>query len=159
MKTIVEALKDLYVAMGGESSDVAELSLNPDVIEKIAEVAEGGTGGGILIVNAEVQGGTGGFVVNSVDKKFSEIYNHMANGGVAVANALIKVPGAPYDTVYSIPLAVRATNGSSVDGTLFTSGNSNESPSTMAAIYAWEITFYENGTVLFKGFSKDFTTV
>lgn len=42
MKTIVEALKDLYVALGGSSSDVSGLSLNPDVIEKMATLVTSG---------------------------------------------------------------------------------------------------------------------
>lgn len=42
MKTIVEALQDLYVAMGGEASDVSGLSLNPDVIEQIATLVQSG---------------------------------------------------------------------------------------------------------------------
>lgn len=42
MKTIVEALQDLYVAMGGELKDVSGLSLNPDVIESIATLVQSG---------------------------------------------------------------------------------------------------------------------
>ena len=42
MKTIVEALKDLYVAMGGDDSAVADFSLNPDVIEQIASLVQSG---------------------------------------------------------------------------------------------------------------------
>lgn len=42
MKTILEALKDLYVALGGSSSDVSGLSLNPDVIEKMATLVTSG---------------------------------------------------------------------------------------------------------------------
>lgn len=41
MKTIPEALKDLYVAMGGTAADVANLTLTPDVINAIAEIAGG----------------------------------------------------------------------------------------------------------------------
>lgn len=40
MKTIVKALQDLYVAMGGTASDVENLSVTPDMIEAIAEVYE-----------------------------------------------------------------------------------------------------------------------
>lgn len=36
MKTTVEALKDLYAALGG-TEDVTEISLIADMIEKIAE--------------------------------------------------------------------------------------------------------------------------
>lgn len=42
MKTIVEALQDLYVALGGKKSDVSALALNPDVIEQIAALVNGG---------------------------------------------------------------------------------------------------------------------
>lgn len=42
MKTIVEALQELYVAMGGEQSDVSGFSLNPDVIEQIAALVQSG---------------------------------------------------------------------------------------------------------------------
>ena len=36
MKTTVEALKSLYVAMGGDASEVADISRTPDVISAIA---------------------------------------------------------------------------------------------------------------------------
>ena len=42
MKTIVEALQDLYVALGGKKADVSGLKLNPDVIEQIAALVNEG---------------------------------------------------------------------------------------------------------------------
>lgn len=39
MKTTVDALKDLYVALGGNANDVKNISLIPDMIEKIVVVA------------------------------------------------------------------------------------------------------------------------
>lgn len=78
MKTIVEALKDLYVALGGKEQDVANLLLNPDVIEKIAAAAGDavkpelpaltGNAGKVLKVDSDAEGvewaeaGGGGFV-------------------------------------------------------------------------------------------------
>ena len=66
MKTIVEALKDLYVALGGKEQDVANLVLNPDVIEKIAAAAGDavkpelpsltGNAGKVLKVDADAEG-------------------------------------------------------------------------------------------------------
>lgn len=41
--TIVEALKSLYVALGGNADDVSNLTLNADVIEAIASIATAGT--------------------------------------------------------------------------------------------------------------------
>jgi hypothetical protein len=42
--TTVDALKALYVALGGTAADVADLTLIPDVINAIAEfVSDGGT--------------------------------------------------------------------------------------------------------------------
>lgn len=58
MTTTVEALKDIYTALGGSADDVADLNTIPDVLEEIAtqitanaeaaeaaEAAAGGTGG------------------------------------------------------------------------------------------------------------------
>ena len=63
MKTIVEALQDLYVALGGKKADVSGLNLNPDVIEQIAALVNEGAlnelpavtiddAGDVLTVNA-----------------------------------------------------------------------------------------------------------
>lgn len=35
----VEALKDLYVAMGGDPDDVKDLTLNAEIIKALADVA------------------------------------------------------------------------------------------------------------------------
>lgn len=43
MNTTVEALRALYVALGGTASDVANLVIIPDVINAIATVCEGRT--------------------------------------------------------------------------------------------------------------------
>ena len=107
MKTIVEALKDLYVALGGKAEDVANLVLNPDVIEQIAAVASDavkpelpsltGNAGKFLKVDsdaegvewAEAGGGGGGFIVNMtvdneytqwLDKTYSEIKQAINSG-------------------------------------------------------------------------------
>ena len=40
MKTIIEALQSLYVAMGGQAADVADLTVTPDMIDAIADVYE-----------------------------------------------------------------------------------------------------------------------
>lgn len=54
MKTNPEALKKLYVAMGGNEEDVADISLTPDMIEALADIYEGG-GGGVetIVLSAE----------------------------------------------------------------------------------------------------------
>ena len=39
MKQTVDALKALYVALGGSAEDVADVNLIPDMINKIATVA------------------------------------------------------------------------------------------------------------------------
>lgn len=46
MNTTVEALKKLYVKMGGDIADVEEVTLIPDMIAAIEEVYSGGGGGG-----------------------------------------------------------------------------------------------------------------
>lgn len=39
MDTTVDALKNLYVALGGEAADVADITLIPDMINALATVA------------------------------------------------------------------------------------------------------------------------
>lgn len=55
MKT-VEALKAVYVSLGGDEDDVAEITLIPDMIEKIAEVAETATAAELPEVTAADNG-------------------------------------------------------------------------------------------------------
>lgn len=44
--TNVEALKELYVALGGEAADVAGITENAQMIHEIAKIVHGGGGGG-----------------------------------------------------------------------------------------------------------------
>lgn len=41
MDTTVQALKNLYVALGGEAADVADITLIPDMINAIAQLKAG----------------------------------------------------------------------------------------------------------------------
>lgn len=43
MDSTVKALKNLYVALGGDADDVANVSRIPDMIEAVAAVAEAAT--------------------------------------------------------------------------------------------------------------------
>lgn len=52
MKTIIEALQSLYVAMGGQAADVADLTVTPDMIDAIAGVYEGGGSSALPAVTA-----------------------------------------------------------------------------------------------------------
>lgn len=56
MDTTVEALKNLYVALGGSADDVANISLIPDMINKIATVAATATAPELPKVTAEDNG-------------------------------------------------------------------------------------------------------
>ena len=50
--TTVEALKNLYVALGGDADNVADVDLIPDMIAKIATVAASATGAELPEVTA-----------------------------------------------------------------------------------------------------------
>lgn len=56
MDTTVIALKNLYVALGGDADDVAEVNLIPDMINAIATVAATATGKELPEVTAEDNG-------------------------------------------------------------------------------------------------------
>lgn len=47
--TIVEALKNLYAALGGDAADVADVVNNAEMVNKIAELVE--SGGAVLPTN------------------------------------------------------------------------------------------------------------
>ena len=65
----VEALKALYVALGGAAEDVENLTLNSEVIAAIARIA-GGIAGGIL---PEVTDADDGKVLTVVDGKWQAV--------------------------------------------------------------------------------------
>ena len=65
----VEALKALYVALGGAAEDVENLTLNSEVIAAIAGIA-GGIAGGIL---PEVTDADDGKVLTVVDGKWKAV--------------------------------------------------------------------------------------
>lgn len=108
MKTTPEALQDLYVALGGELSDVADMSttvevlnaiaakydgdddasLNPDAIENIAVVADNIGGGGstnygaYYDVQIKVNNGFGGAWAKNSDNSFDiSIDSYTMNSG------------------------------------------------------------------------------
>lgn len=56
MDTTVNALKDLYVALGGTASDVTNISRIPDMIEAIAALVESGATNELPAVTASDNG-------------------------------------------------------------------------------------------------------
>ena len=67
MLKTVEALKILYVALGGDADDVAEINLIPDMINEIASVAQTATGAEL----PEVTAADNGKVLKVVDGKWA----------------------------------------------------------------------------------------
>lgn len=65
----VEALKALYVAMGGAEEDVANLTLNSEVIAALADVAAAVAAN----VLPEVTGADDGKVLTVVDGKWAAV--------------------------------------------------------------------------------------
>lgn len=63
----VEALKALYIALGGAAEDVENLTLNSEVIAAIAGIA-GGIAGGVL---PEVSAADEGKILKVVDGKWA----------------------------------------------------------------------------------------
>lgn len=74
--TTVEALKALYVNLGGEEADFAGVNLNPEAVEKIAGLLEGGVGGGadfvIQLNSAELASATTATLVSGDYAKAKE---------------------------------------------------------------------------------------
>lgn len=64
----LEALKDLYVAMGGSAADVENLVLNAEIIKALAEVVK--TSGGILPAVTDADDGK---VLTVVDGKWAAV--------------------------------------------------------------------------------------
>ena len=90
MKTIVEALKDLYVALGGKEQDVANLLLNPDVIEKIAAVA----GDAVKPELPSLTGNAGKFLKVDSDAEGVEWAEAGGGGGLTLYGPYLAVPAS-----------------------------------------------------------------
>lgn len=56
MDNIIKALQNLYVALGGDADDVADISLTPDMINAIATVSATALGAVLPAVTAEDNG-------------------------------------------------------------------------------------------------------
>lgn len=52
----IEALQKLYVALGGEAADVANLNITPEMISAIADIVGGGGGSSLPAVTADDNG-------------------------------------------------------------------------------------------------------
>ena len=107
--TIPEALKELYVALGGSADDVANMSTNPELIAKIATIAGSGlpavsatdngdvltvvdgawgkaepSGGDFVVISGTTSGGPGNtFTLTLTGKKISDI-NALIDAGKIV---------------------------------------------------------------------------
>lgn len=68
MDTTVVALQNLYVALGGTATDVADITLIPDMINAIATVCSGRSGGSDL---PDVTEADNGKVLKVVDGAWS----------------------------------------------------------------------------------------
>lgn len=112
--TNVEAIKNLYLALGGSAEDLNGIDNNAAVINLLAGVAGGSTGS--LIVNAEVSGNT-----TTLDKTYKQIRDAMLAGkNVVVVStdstsetyttiaAMVETPGDSTFTVQSGSLVFSA---------------------------------------------------
>ena len=79
----VEALKNLYVAMGGDAAAVANIDLNPEAVSAIAALVEsgGGTGGGSAAYTVNVAFDNETHTLTA-DKGAADIYAAAQNGTV-----------------------------------------------------------------------------
>lgn len=57
--TTVDALKRLYISLGGNEDDVAELNLNPEVVEALSELSIGGGATKTYYFDSQGNHGTG----------------------------------------------------------------------------------------------------
>ena len=79
MNTTVEALKALYVALGGTAADVADIVLIPDMIEAIATVAATVAAGAAAEL-PEVAAKDNGKVLKVVDGEWAVAEDAIAQG-------------------------------------------------------------------------------
>jgi hypothetical protein len=77
-----KALKEVYVALGGEEADVAGVSTNEEMIRKIAEVATGGGAGGSMraTLSMTVDPNTGTISFGTCSKNGNELKEALTSG-------------------------------------------------------------------------------
>ena len=87
MDTTVEALKNLYVALGGDADDVANITLIPDMINALAAIA------GSTLELPKVKSTDNGSVLTVVSGKWAKaaIPSQLPEVDVADAGAVLKV--------------------------------------------------------------------
>lgn len=83
--TTVNALKNLYTALGGDPADVADISTNPDMINALCEVASGGNPNTVETITGTVADPWGG--------RFAEIKAGIATDNMTVT---LQVGGDTY---------------------------------------------------------------
>ena len=79
---IAEALKKIYIKLGGDSAEVLDMSTTTELIQEIAELPLGGGGGGgnTLVVNSTPIMEDEEIVGYTLDKNYSEIKTALLNG-------------------------------------------------------------------------------
>lgn len=85
--TIVESLKKLYIAMGGNAEDVANFSLNPELIDAIADLAANEQKGGVLLHTVEENGTV------RLDIKAKDLYELAQKTPISVMPAIVHTSG------------------------------------------------------------------
>lgn len=109
MKTTIEALKEVYVAMGGELTAVADIVTIPDMIEALSTVASGDDGKGAMIVNISGEYVTDAMVYSS-DKTAKEIYDASHEGKPIIAIYDDHDPDYRNVSVYQFISSIKFTN-------------------------------------------------
>ena len=103
MATNVEALKNLYVTLGGNAADVADLDSNSEMIEALRNVAGGGGGGGVFTVTFTTTDGE----TWTCDKTYAQVKSALESG--AFINGRAIVPGdeiMQVTTVFEIGVSI-----------------------------------------------------
>lgn len=122
--TNVEALKNLYVALGGSADEVAALDSNAAIINLFGNVAGGGGGG--LVVNASISGSN-----LVLDKTFAEIESAVKAGSPAVVVADLGVVQSA-QAVVEVARASGTFTVKTSTGTTFTADSADGYPSSSA---------------------------
>lgn len=120
--TNIEALKNLYVALGGSAEDVANLDSNAAIINLLGNVAGGGgASGGGLVVNGNYSGDQS---TCTLDKTFAEIESALMAGHYAVVvtvvgeakTATVVTQTAVFESTYTVAAGTQTFNASGPDG-------------------------------------------